>query len=157
VIEMATEYDWYGDAVIDTEQLRSFVAAAMGGEQDAEGTVFVPGMYVSAARTEGEDDVNPAIELFGFKERFSATFRLSRQADEPTQSHATALMVHTLIAFATRVGGHGVLLFNGEENVLQYGDGAVTFGSEWEDWAENPETAPLLTQFPSRVLPQPLL
>ena len=33
----------------------------------------------------------------------------------------------------------------------------ITFGAEWEDWAENPEVAPLLTQFPSRVLPQPLL
>ncbi|WP_433385443.1 SitI3 family protein [Actinoplanes sp. CA-142083] len=153
---MATEYTWYGDADVDTDSLRAFIATTTGGEQHADGTVFFPGMYVSSARAEG-DDVNPAVELFGFKERFSATFRLSKQADEPAQQHATALMAHTLIAFATRFGGHGVLLFNGEDNILQYGEGTVTFGAEWEDWAENPETAPLLTQFPSRVLPQPLL
>jgi hypothetical protein len=153
---MATEYTWYGDAEIDTDSLRAFIATATAGEQHADGTIFLPGMYVTAARAEG-DDVNPAVALFGFGERFRATFRLSRQAGEPAQQHATALMAHTLIAFATTVGGNGVLLFNGEDNVLQYSGGTVTFGAEWEDWAENPETAGLLTQFPSQVLPQPLL
>lgn len=153
---MAIEYDWYGDAEIDTPSLRAFIVTATAGEQHEDGTVFLPGMYVTGGHVE-PDDANPAIALFGFEDRFRGTFRLSKQADEPAQQHAEALMAHTLIAFATQVGGHGVLLFNGEENVLQYGDGAVTFGAEWEEWAENPETAPLLTQFPSRILPQPLL
>jgi hypothetical protein len=154
---MAIEYDWYGDAGIDSDALRAFIATATGGHQNAEGTVFVTGMYVMASHTAGEDERNPAIALFGFEDRFSATFRLSPQIDDETTAHVEALMAHTLIAFATQVGGHGVLLFNGEDNVLQYGDGEVTFGAEWDEWAENPETAPLLTRFPSRVLPQPLL
>jgi hypothetical protein len=66
-------------------------------------------------------------------------------------------MVHTLIAFASQYEGRGVLLFNGETAVLQYADGDVVLDAEWEEWPDNSEVAPLLNQFTTRVLPQPLL
>jgi hypothetical protein len=66
-------------------------------------------------------------------------------------------MVHVLIAFAQSRDGTGVLLHNGERAVLQYGKDGVVFDADWEDWTENGEVAPLLTQFASRTLPQPLL
>jgi hypothetical protein len=96
-------------------------------------------------------------EYFGFDQRFTATFRFSSLADQPTAEHGTALMVHTLIAFASQYEGRGVLLFNGETAVLQYADGAVVLDAEWEEWPDNSEVAPLLNQFTTRVLPQPLL
>jgi hypothetical protein len=97
------------------------------------------------------------MRLFGFDDRFGATFRYSSRADQATTAHAAALMVHTVIAFALQHGGRGVLLFNGETAVLQYDGTDVVLDAEWEDWSENGEVAPLLNQFASRVLPQPLL
>ena len=153
---MAVEFDWIGDADVDTASLRAFIATATGGDQHADGTVFLDGMYVMAGVTP-EEDLDPDTMVFGFDERFSATFRFANLATKPTRDHNTALMVHVLIAFAQSYGGNGVLLFNGEQAVLQYGEDGVIFDAEWEDWTENAEVAPLLNQFTSRTLPQPLL
>jgi hypothetical protein len=153
---MATEFDWAGDADVVTATLRDFIATATGGAQSQDGTIHLDGMYVTA-RAGPESDSTPAIALFGFGERFTATYRFANLADEETTDHNTALMVHAVIAFAQRYGGNGVLLFNGEEAVLQYGPGGIVFASDWEDWTENGEVAPLLDQFDSRSLPQPLL
>ncbi|WP_203721084.1 SitI3 family protein, partial [Paractinoplanes brasiliensis] len=114
------------------------------------------GMYVTAS-ADSADDVNEAMKLFGFEDRFWATFRFANLADEATSDHNTTLMVHVLIAFAQTHGGSGVLLHNGERAVLQYGKEGIVFDAGWEDWTENSEIAPLLTQFASRTLPQPLL
>ena len=153
---MAIEFDWIGDTDVDTASLRAFIATVTGGDQHADGTVFLDGMYVMADVTP-EEDLDPATMVFGFDERFSATFRFANLATKSTHDHNTALMVHVLIAFAQSYGGNGVLLFNGEQAVLQYGEDGVIFDAEWEDWTENAEVAPLLTQFASRTLPQPLL
>jgi len=153
---VANEYDWVGDVDVDTPELRAFITTATAGEQHPDGTVFLDGMYVMAKAVPA-DNVNPDIRLFGFDERFTATFRFANLADPATRAHNTALMVHVLIAFAQSYGGSGVLLYNGEEAVLQYGKDGIVFDAEWEDWTENGEVAPLLNQFASRVLPQPLL
>jgi hypothetical protein len=153
---VAIEFDWSGDTDLDTAELRAFITAVTAGDQHPDGTVFLDGMYVMARAVTG-DDVNPAISLFGFDERFTATFRFANLADESTAEHNTALMVHVLISFSQAHGGNGVLLYNGEEAVLQYGEEGVVFNAEWDDWADNGEVAPLLDQFASRVLPQPLL
>src|SRR4051812_47849306 len=153
---MAIEFTWYGDTDVDTQTLRGFVVTAVGGTQLPDGTVVRDGLFVSARHVVG-DEVNPATALFGFDQRFRATFRFANLADAATTEHNIALMVHTLIAFAQRYGGAGVLLFNGDEAVLQYDANGVVFDVGWEDWTENREVAPLLTQFASRVLPQPLL
>lgn len=153
---MALEYDWYGDTDLDTATLRDFITTATGGEQHPDGTIFTPGMYVMARPVAG-DEVDEAIRLFGFDDRFAATFRFSSTADEETTNRAAARMAHTVIDFAAAHGGHGVLLFNGETVVLRYGDGEVVLNAGWEDWSDNDQTAPLLDRFPSRVLPQPLL
>jgi len=155
-MRVALEYDWSGDTEVDTAALRTFIATATGGQQAPDGTVFLDGMYVTASAG-SEDDVNEAMRLFGFEDRFWATFRFANLADEATSDHNTALMVHVLISFAQTHGGSGVLLHNGERAVLQYGKDGVVFDAEWEDWTENHEVAPLLTQFASRTLPQPLL
>jgi hypothetical protein len=153
---MAVEFTWYGDTDVDTATLRGFVVNTVGGVQQSDGTVLRDGLFVSARRVVG-DEVNPDTALFGFDQRFRATFRFANLADAATTEHNTALMVHTLIAFAQRYGGSGVLLYNGEEAVLQYGPDGIVFASDWEDWTENGEVAPLLDQFASRTLPQPLL
>jgi hypothetical protein len=155
-MSVALEYDWSGDTEVDTAALRAFIATATGGRQAPDGTVFLDGMYVTA-RADSGDDVNEAMKLFGFEDRFWATFRFANLADEATNVHNTALMVHVLIAFTQSRGGTGVLLHNGERAVLQYGKDGVIFDAGWEDWTENGEVAPLLAQFASRTLPQPLL
>ncbi|WP_067497488.1 SitI3 family protein [Actinoplanes sp. TFC3] len=153
---MAEEYDWRGDTAVDVSDLRRFIAAATGGELRDDDTIFLPGMYVTSRQPAG-DEVNPAMRLFGFDDRFSATFRFSSRVDQKTSAHAASLMVHAVIAFALQREGRGVLLFNGETAVLQYDGSDVVLDAEWEDWSENSEIAPLLTQFATQVLPQPLL
>jgi hypothetical protein len=153
---MAIEFDWSGDAAVSRETMRTFIATATGGDQHPDGTVFVDGMYVTA-RAGSDHDVNPAIALFGFDERFSATFRFANLATRATTEHNTALMAHVVISFFQSFGGSGVLLYNGDVAVLQYGEDGIVFAADWEDWTDNSETAPLLVQFASRVLPQPLL
>src|SRR3982750_2784933 len=98
-MRVALEYDWSGDTEVDTAALRTFIATATGGQQSTDGTVFLNGMYVTA-RAGSEDDVNEAIRLFGFEDRFWVTFRFANLADEVTSNHNTALMAHVLIAFA---------------------------------------------------------
>jgi hypothetical protein len=154
VISVAIEFDWYGDADVDTAALRGFIVEATRGEQHTDGTVFLDGMYIMSRASRDEDGVTV---LFGFDERFSATFRFANLATEATAEHNTAVMVQVLIAFAQSYGGNGVLLYNGEENVLQYGKDGIVFASDWADWSENTEVAPLLGQFARRTLPQPLL
>ena len=153
---MALEYDWSGDTDLDTAALRDFIAAVTAGTQSPDGTVFLNGMYVSARAVAG-DDVNPAIKLFGFDKRFTATFRFSTAADEATTDHNTALMVHVLTRFAQRHGGSGVLLHNGEEAVLQYDGAGIAFAESRECWTDNNEVAQMLAPFVSRELPQPFV
>ncbi|TDO38932.1 hypothetical protein C8E87_2600 [Paractinoplanes brasiliensis] len=38
---MALEYDWSGDAEVETTALRTFIATATGGQQAPDGTVFL--------------------------------------------------------------------------------------------------------------------
>jgi hypothetical protein len=128
----------------------------MDGTQLPDGPIVRDGLRVYAGRVSG-DEVNPAAALFGFDQRFRATFRFANLAEPATTDHNIALMVHVLIAFVRSRGGRGVLLYNGEEAVLQYSEDGIVFDSNWEDWTENAEVAPLLPQFAVRVLPQPLL
>lgn len=154
-MRVALEYDWSGDTEVGTAELRAFIATATGGRQAPDGAVLLEGMSVTAR--DSRDDPNEAMKLFGFEDRFWATFRFANRADQATSDHNTALMAHVLIAFAQTRGGNGVLLHNGERAVLQYGADGIIFDADWEDWTENGEVAPLLTQFTSRKLPQPLL
>ncbi|MFI5897868.1 SitI3 family protein [Actinoplanes sp. NPDC051513] len=149
---MAIEYTYYGAADLSTEAVRSQVAAAIGGLVTEDGTVVRDGLQVAAYRVDpGEEAVAP--QLFGFPHRITVRFRFSSRHPE-LEEHNTALMAGVVIGLA---GADGVLLFNGEEAVMRTVAGTVTFGADWADWAENRETAALLTQFPSQVLPQPLL
>ncbi|MEU4216894.1 hypothetical protein [Actinoplanes sp. NPDC026623] len=51
----------------------------------------------------------------------------------------------------------GVLLFNGEEAVLQTSGGEATFAAGWEDWDDMPEVAALKQENKVAPLAQPLL
>jgi hypothetical protein len=153
---VALEYYWCGGADIDAAGLRAFISTTTGGRLHPDGTTFLDGMYIMA-RTIAGDDEDSLAEDFGFRETFSATFRFANLAAPTVTEHNLAVMVRVLIAFARSHGGQGVLLFNYEEAVLLYGPDGIVFGSEWEDWTDNPETAPFLTRFASRPLPQPFL
>jgi hypothetical protein len=66
-------------------------------------------------------------------------------------------MVEAVLAFFDAYPGRGVLLFNGEEAILQrLGDG-IEFGSDWDDWLELPEVTPIVARHSLRRLGQPLL
>ena len=51
----------------------------------------------------------------------------------------------------------GVLLFNGEEAVVQTVAGETTFATDWEDWDDMPEVAALRRGRRGAPLAQPLL
>jgi hypothetical protein len=156
MLAMATEYVFYSDADIKSDELHTFFASALGGEIGAGGTVFREGLYVTAY-WEPYDERNPAIRLFGFEPRITATFRFANLADEPTRDHNAALMVASVLAFFERYGGRGVLLFNGDVAVILRLTDDVVFSRHWDEWFEVAEVAPLLAGHRVDTVPQPLL
>jgi hypothetical protein len=151
---MALEYDYYGAADLDVDDLRSAIAAAIGGTVAEDGTVERDGLSVACWReTPGEEAV--AAEFFGFAHRITAVFRFANLRRE-LEEHNTALMVGCVLGLLDRTGADGVLLFNGEEAVLRCVGGEAVFGAEWE-WDDVPEAAALREGRRVEALPQPLL
>jgi hypothetical protein len=148
---MAIEYTYYGAADLDTDGLRSLVASALGARLSPDGSMFRDGLWVNAYRVEPAETAT-APRLFGFEHRVTVTFRFSSVHPELEQ-HNTALMVGVVLALS---GADGVLLFNGEEAVVQTSGGVVTFAAGWEDWDE-PEVAALMSDHRVAPLAQPLL
>ena len=153
---MAVEYDLESDTEADLAEIREFFAAAIEGDAGPDGTVFRNGMYVMTYRLDPEDEES-TIEHFGFRHRITATYRFSNLADPAVRDHNTALMVRSVLQFTERFGGHGVLLFNGEEATIQWTPDEVVFGSDWPEWTEVRPVIPLLTGHAIGPLPQPLL
>jgi hypothetical protein len=148
---VAIEYTYYGAADLDTDDLRSTVVAILGAALSPDGSMFRDGLWVNAYRVEA-DDVATAPGLFGFPHRVTITFRFSSVRPD-LEEHNTALMVGVVLALS---GADGVLLFNGEEAVMQASGGEVTFAAGWEDWDE-PEVAALMRDHRVAPLAQPLL
>lgn len=148
---MAIEYTYYGAADLHTDSLRSTVAATLGATLSPDGSMTRDGLWVVAYRVEN-DDVARAAALFGFAHRVTVDFRLSstRRDLEPQN---TALMVGVVLSLS---GSDGVLLFNGEEAVMQTTAGEVTFAAGWADWDDMPEVAALRRDHKIAPLPQPL-
>jgi hypothetical protein len=65
--------------------------------------------------------------------------------------------VRAVLQFFDTYPGEGVLLFNGEEVVLQRLHGSVVVDSKWEELADIPELATLVAALEVAPLPQPLL
>jgi hypothetical protein len=152
---MAIEFDLESDADITADHLHTFFVEAIEGDLGEDGTVFRPGMYVMSGRiTEGAD---LTAELFGFEPLINATFRFANLSGHEERDHNTVVMVSAVLALAERYGGTGILLFNGEQAVLQWTPEGVVFDSEWEDWSELEAVRPLVSLHASRRLAQPLL
>ncbi len=153
---MAIEYTFYGEADVSSDDLRSVIVGAVGGAQGADGTVLRTGLNVTANRVDAGGG-NPATHFFGFEHRVTATFRFSNTAEGGTRDHNITLMVGAVLAYFDRYAGRGVLLFNGEEVIIQRLDHEVVFNSDWDDWTDVDEVRPLLSGHAVRPLLQPLL
>jgi hypothetical protein len=148
---MAIEYTYYGAADLDTDGLRSVVVATLGATVSPDGSMFREGLWVNAYQV-GPADVATAPRLFGFEHRVTVTFRFS-SIHRDLEQHNTALMVGVVLALSD---ADGVLLFNGEEAVIQTSGGEAIFAAGWEDWDE-PEVAALTRDHRVAPLAQPLL
>ncbi|PRY25818.1 SitI3 family protein [Pseudosporangium ferrugineum] len=152
---MATEYTYYSAADLTTDRLRSLVAASLAGAATSDGTVVREGLSAFAWRVDpGEEATAPT--LFGFEHRVTVRFRFSSVRPD-LEEHNTALMVGAVLALVDRTGADSVLLFNGEEAVLQSAGGAASFAAQWEDWQSMPEVSALMSGRQVSVLAQPLL
>jgi hypothetical protein len=153
---MAIEYTLQSDADVPTDDMHRFFAAAIEGEPAPDGTVFRPGMYVTAYRAP-DDERDGTTHLFGFDHRTTATFRFSNLADSATDDQNTAVMVSAVLSFHSHFKGCGVLLFNGDVAVIQWSPDGVFFDSEWEDWSLVEPVLPLISGHQVQRLAQPLL
>jgi hypothetical protein len=149
---MAIEYTYYGSADLGTESLRSKVAEALGGSLAPDGTVVRDGLSATACRVEPGDEAT-APGLFGFTHRITVRFRFSAGRRD-LEEHNTALMVGAVLGLAQT---DGVLLFNGEEAVVQIIAGEAVFANGWEDWDDMPEVVALRKSHRDAPLAQPLL
>ncbi|MFC7533850.1 SitI3 family protein [Actinoplanes sp. GCM10030250] len=153
---MAIEYTLRSDARAEQDDLRKLLVTALDGRSGPDGTVFRDGMYVTAWQVpEGEG--YEVTRLLGFEHRVTAVFHFDNLADPATRDHNVAAMVGAVLAHFDQYRSHGVLLFNGEEIVLQRLTDEVVFNSDWEDWSELDEVAPLLVGHALRSLPQRLM
>jgi hypothetical protein len=152
---MALEYTYHGAAALTTEGLRSLVASSLAASPGPDGAIVREGLWVTAYRVDpGEEAVAPA--LFGFPHRVTVRFRFSATRRD-LEEHNTALMVGTVLAIADQTKTDGVLLFNGEEAILQVIGGEAIFADDWEDWDDVPEAAALKSGRRVGHLAQPLL
>jgi hypothetical protein len=154
---MSTFFTFYGEADLTTDAMRSLMSDVVGGTISPDGFILREGMDITAARVADDDDEESTGAYFGFTERVSATFAFHNLAGRALADHNTALMVAAVLAVFDAAPGRGVLLYNGEHNVLQRFNNGVEFNSEWTDWSEIAELAPYLARYPSRPLDQPLL
>ena len=154
---MSVFFTFYGEANLTTGALRYLMAQAVGGTISPEGFIFREGMDITALCVADDDEEESTGAYFGFTERVSVTFTFHYLAGLELTDHNTALMVLAVLAVFDAAPGRGVLLYNGSQVVLQRLDDGVEFDSEWADWSQNAETAPLLDHYPSRLLAQPLL
>jgi hypothetical protein len=149
---MAIEYTYYGAADLDTDGLRSTVAAKLGASLSPDGSMARDGLWVVAYRV-ADDEVARAPALFGFAHRVTVDFRFSSTRRDLEQ-HNTALMLGVVLSLSDT---DGVLLFNGEEAVVRTADSEVTFSAGWADWDDMPEVTALKRDHKVAPLPQPLL
>ncbi|ROT34234.1 hypothetical protein EF879_05220 [Micromonospora sp. HM5-17] len=154
---MAVEYRLYGAADLETDQLVSFLAAELGGTVGDDGRVRRDGLDVTPYRVETGDEAWVATSVFGFPHRVTASFRLSNRVSEQVRELNVGLMMRAVLSFFDTYPGDGVLLFNGEEVVLQKLTGQVSVNSDWEDWTELAGLRMLRAGRDFRPLPQPLL
>ncbi|GAA2647944.1 SitI3 family protein [Paractinoplanes durhamensis] len=149
---MAIEYTFYSAADLSTDRLRSMIAAVIAGTIMPDGSLTREGLWTTAHRVEPGDEAT-APPLFGFTHRLSVRFRFSATRRD-LEEHNTALMVGAVLALAQ---ADGVLLFNGEEAVLQCVNGEATFAADWDGWDDMPEVAALQAGRRTAHLAQPLL
>jgi hypothetical protein len=152
---MALEYTCYSAADLPTEELRSLLAVAIGGVVTADGTVVREGLTAAAWR-EAPGEEASAPRLFGFVHRITVLFRLWNNMRPEVEEHNTALIVIAVLRILEQTGADSVLLFNGEEAVIQTIGGSAVFDADREEW-EFPEAAALLKGRRVERLSQPLL
>ncbi|BFU46752.1 SitI3 family protein [Krasilnikovia sp. MM14-A1004] len=153
---MSLFYTFYGEADVSSEDLRSRMASVLGGSIGADGTIFRDGMNVAANRVEPQE-AHATTGYFGFQDKITAIFHFSNRASAETTDHNTVLMAEAVLATLDAFPGRGVLLFNGEQAILQrLGDG-IEFDAEWEDWTDIDEARPMVARHVVRRLAQPLL
>jgi hypothetical protein len=153
---MATEYRFYAAAEVTADEFADFLVDALGGSLTREGFVAREGLMVTAYRVVPGEEASAA-DLFGFTHRVTATFRFSNTAAPHVRDTNVVLMVQAVLRFLDRYPGSGVLLFNGEEVVLQRLDDTVELSSDWEEWTDVSQLSHLIGRYDRRPLPQPLL
>jgi hypothetical protein len=150
-------YTFYGEAELTSGDLQNLVATAVGGTVSPTGTIFCDGMNITAHHVDHNDDDDSTGKYFGFEERITATFNFDNLATLEVRDRDIALMVVAVLAILDASPGRGVLLFNGDRAILQRLDDDVEFDSDWDDWSEVSDVAPLVARHVVRLLNQPLL
>lgn len=135
---MTTEFVLQSDADLGSGELRSFFEST-----DARATAFRP--------SRGARDVTT--ELFGFSHRVTVTFPFR----DLSYDRDVTVMVGAVLAFRSRFGGRGVLLFNGAVAVMRWSPDEVVFSRDWDDWFEVAALLPLVAGHKLARLRQPLL
>jgi hypothetical protein len=152
---MALEYTYYSAARLTTVELRSLVASWLAGSLMPDGEIVREGLRAFAHGTEADEEA-AAPALFGFSHGVAVRFRFAANRED-LREHNTALMVGVVLAIADRTRADSVLLFNGEEAILQVTGGEVIFSDDWEDWEGAPEAVALKAGHRVGHLAQPLL
>jgi len=153
---MATEYKLYSAAELSTDEIVTYLTNALDASGTPGGYLERDGLQVTAYAVPATEAVTAA-SVFGFNHRVTATFRFDGLSAEAVRTANTVLMVRAVLALFGEYRADGVLLFNGEEVVVQRLNGEVSLNGDWEDFAEIEDLKRIATMYPLRTVPQPLL
>lgn len=150
---MAVEFSLVISTDIEPIQALHIVFKKVGLEWRDSNTYLVgPGVLVSSIR-KGALGQSVIEEAFGFRPNISVFFRISPKEDYEKGRHT---LLQATIELLRQVPGDAVLLFNGENIVLQRIGGQLVLNEEWGNWTPS-QLADVTLPHELRNLPSPLL
>jgi hypothetical protein len=151
---MALDYSLELSTHLKPTQALDLLAERLGLQQSDEAHLGGPGIWISAIR---QTQLGRSIieEGFHFSPDLSVGFRLDPNSFD--YEKGKRLMLQSTLLLLEQAGKDGVLLFNGENIVLQRMGGKLLLNEDWSWTDESRLEEEITLPYERRPLPSPLL
>lgn len=153
---MATEYHLSVATPQEPQPVVQLLAEALRLEQQPDGFLVGPGILLGVRPMTG---LRRTVlrEAFGFDPSLSILFRMYNNAPDDEYSMGKHILIRATMLVLERDPGDAVLLFNGEQVILQRLQGRLALNHDWQEWTSYQLLADVTLPYTLRALPSPLL